>query len=49
MLGPDAGETEARDSTSVEFEIPTLAGDGSGFSGDKALWLHSQVVSSRRM
>ena len=34
---------------SLEFEIATLANDGSGFSGDKALSAPlAQVVSSRR-
>ena len=42
------GQT-ASDQTSLEFEIATLANDGSGFSGDKALSAPlAQVVSSRR-
>ena len=37
------------DHTSLEFEIATLAADGSGFSGDKSPLLLFQVVSSRSM
>ena len=40
---PVTGERLPGEHTSLEFEIATLATDGSGFSGEKA-----QVVSSKR-
>ena len=43
------GERSPGEHTALEFEIATLADDGSGFSGDKTQWLHSQVVSSKEM
>ena len=43
------GERPVPDPTSLEFEIATLAADGSGFTGDETHLLHSQVVSLRRM
>ena len=48
MTGEAQGSSSELSQTSLEFEIATLATDGSGFSGDKVLSLHSQVVSSRR-
>ena len=49
MTGEAQGSSPEPSHTSLEFEIATLAADGSGFSGDKVLLLHSQVVSLRRM
>ena len=51
MTGTKILFTEDRDpgDTTLEFEIATLASDGSGFSGGKPLLLLSQAVSSRRM
>ena len=43
------GERSPGEHTSLEFEIATLADDGSGFSGDQNQWLHSQVVSLKEM
>ena len=48
MIGEAQGSSSEPSHTSLEFEIATLAADGSGFSGDKALLLYSQVVSWRR-
>ena len=52
MTGTKILFTEDRDpgDTTLEFEIATLASDGSGFSGGKPIsFLLSQAVSSRRM
>ena len=44
VTGEAQGSSPEASHTSLEFEIATLAADGSGFSGDNVLWLYSQVV-----
>ena len=49
VIGEAQGSSSEPSHTSLEFEIATLAADGSGFSGDIVLLLLFQVVSLRRM
>ena len=43
MTGEAQGSSSEPSHTSLEFEIGTLAADGSGFSGDNGLLLHSRL------
>ena len=47
-LPQSPGESPPPPPTVFEFEIATLAADGSGFAGDQVQLLLSQVVSLRR-
>ena len=47
MTGEAQGPSSEPSHTSLEFEIATLAADGSGFSGDKTLLFFCELLFAK--